>query len=68
MKIEELIINGMTCGHCVMSVKRELSKLAGLRVEAVQIGKARVQYDESQVNKQDIEKAVTEAGYRMVGQ
>lgn len=67
MKVEELRIQGMTCGHCVMSVRKELAKLAGLKVEEVQIGMARVQYDESQVKRQDIEHAVEEAGYAVIG-
>ncbi|MBM2845525.1 MAG: hypothetical protein HW407_837, partial [Bacteroidetes bacterium] len=37
-------------------------------VEDVQIGKARVQYDELQVKRQDIARAVEEAGYTLVGQ
>lgn len=68
MKTDELKIRGMTCGHCVMSVRNELTKLAGVKVEDVQIGKARVQYDESQVKRQDIARAVEEAGYTLVGQ
>jgi len=68
MKTEELKIQGMTCGHCVMSVRKELTKLAGVKVEDVQIGKVRIQYDESQVKRQDIERAVEEAGYAVVGQ
>jgi len=68
MKTQDLKIEGMTCGHCVMSVRKELTKLAGVKVEDVQIGKARVQYDESRVKRQDIERAVEEAGYAVVGQ
>lgn len=66
MKIEELKIEGMTCGHCVMAVKKELSKLPQLSVEDVQIGKARVQYDEAEVGRQDIARAIETAGYRLV--
>lgn len=67
MKIEELKIKGMTCGHCVMSVKKELSKLAGVKVKDVQIGRAQVEYDESKVSRGDLVKAITEAGYELVG-
>ncbi len=67
MKSQELKIEGMTCGHCVMSVKKELAKIANVVVEEVQIGKARVQYDESKVTRQILEHAVEEAGYKLVG-
>lgn len=65
MKTQELTINGMTCGHCVMSVRKELSKINGLTVQDVQIGTARVQYDETQVKEIDLAKAVDEAGYKL---
>ncbi|MBI5474026.1 MAG: heavy-metal-associated domain-containing protein [Ignavibacteriae bacterium] len=65
MKSEELKIEGMSCGHCVMSVKKELGKLSGVVVEDVQIGKARVQYDESKVSRSDLVRAIDEAGYKV---
>ena len=66
MKTQQLIIEGMSCGHCVMNVKKELLKVSGLNVENVEIGKAIVQYDESKVNREILDKAITEAGYRLV--
>ncbi len=67
MKTQELKIEGMTCGHCVMSVKKELSKLAGVNIFDVQIGKAQIQYDEGKVKREDLAKAISEAGYKLVG-
>ncbi|HCV43430.1 MAG TPA: copper chaperone [Bacteroidetes bacterium] len=66
MKSVDLKIEGMTCGHCVMHVKKELSKLSDVKIEDVQIGKARVQYDETKVGPQDFVRAIDEAGYRLV--
>lgn len=66
MKFQELTIEGMTCGHCVMHVKRELAKLAGVTIEDVQIGKARVQYDETKAGAEDFARAIDEAGYKLV--
>ncbi len=67
MKTQELKIEGMTCGHCVMSVKKELSKLAGVNIVDVQIGRAHVQYDEDKMKREDLVKAIREAGYVLVG-
>jgi copper chaperone len=67
MKTEELRIEGMSCGHCVMSVKKELAKLAGVRVETAEIGKVRVEYDESRVTREDLARAIDEAGYQLAG-
>jgi copper chaperone len=66
MKTLELKIEGMHCGHCVMAVRKELSKLPNVKVEDVQIGSARVQYDESTVSEQHLTRAIEEAGYRLV--
>jgi copper chaperone CopZ len=66
MKSHELTIEGMTCQHCVMHVKKELSKISGLVIEEVQIGKARVQYDDSKISLKRLEDAVHGAGYRLV--
>lgn len=66
MHHEELIIEGMTCHHCVMAVRKELSKLPHVLVEDVQIGKARVQYDENKIRREDLARAIEDAGYKMV--
>jgi copper chaperone CopZ len=62
-----LKIDGMTCGHCAMSVTKELSKLGGasdIKVDP-QGGFATLVVDES-VAEKSIEDAVTEAGYTLV--
>ena len=66
MKTQELKIEGMSCGHCVMSVKKELGKVPGIVVDDVQIGKAKIQYDESKVTEQALARAIDEAGYKLV--
>ena len=66
MKTQELTIEGMSCGHCIMHVKKELSKLNGLTIENVEIGKARVHYDEAKVTPDQLTKAIEEAGYKLV--
>jgi len=65
MKTDKLKIEGMSCLHCVMAVKKELSKL-NISVKDVQIGSADIEYDETKVTRNDIEKAVEEAGYKVV--
>lgn len=65
MKTRDLTIDGMHCGHCVMSVRKGLSKINGLTVQDVQIGTARVQFNETQVKESDLAKAVDEAGYKL---
>jgi copper chaperone len=66
MKSHELTIEGMSCNHCVMHVKKELSKVEGLVIEDVQIGKARVQYEETSVSPQRVAQAIDDAGYKLL--
>ncbi len=65
MKTMDLAIEGMSCGHCVLAVKKELSKLRGVTVESVEVGKARLQFDELTVSVEHLAKAVEEAGFRV---
>lgn len=66
MKNQEFNIEGMTCHHCVLSVKNELSKLPSVKIEDVQIGKAIVQYDETKLSPLDFIFAIEEAGYKFI--
>lgn len=66
MKAQELNIAGMSCGHCVMSVKKALGKIPGIVVDDVQIGKAKIQYDETTVTEQELARAIDDAGYKLV--
>ena len=65
MKIQELVIVGMSCGHCVASVKKELGKLSGVTVEDVQIGIARITVDEMRVSRPLLASAIERAGYAL---
>jgi copper chaperone len=66
MKTQELTIQGMSCGHCVMHVKKALSTVSGLETESVEIGKATVKIDETKVTTATIAKAIEEAGYKLI--
>ncbi len=56
----------MSCSHCVMAVRKELSKLENVKVNDVQIGSARVEYDELKVDENTLAAAIEEAGYKVV--
>jgi copper chaperone CopZ len=58
-------IGGMSCNHCVMAVKKELSKLNPESLD-VEIGSLRIVIDEAKINSDSIEKAIAEAGYKII--
>jgi copper chaperone len=64
MRSLTLHIEGMSCGHCLNAVNQALVQLPGVRLEALRMGRADLQYDETAIEPARIEAAVTEAGYR----
>jgi copper chaperone CopZ len=62
MKNKILLIDGMSCQHCVMELKKQLTKL-DLKILDVQIGSAKIEYDDEKVSQARLEEAVKEAGF-----
>jgi copper chaperone len=58
-------IDGMSCQHCVMAVKKEIQKLDVQNID-VKIGEATVEFDESKLKVESIENAIKAAGYIIV--
>lgn len=58
-------IDGMSCMHCAMRVKKAIEALAGINSLNVEVGKAEVRYDETQTSNSDIEAAIVKAGYKI---
>ncbi|MGA3174712.1 MAG: cation transporter [Syntrophorhabdales bacterium] len=59
----KLEIEGMSCQHCVMRVKKAVDQLPGVSKADVGVGTASITYDESKIKKEDLEQAVEKAGY-----
>ena len=66
MKTQEFKIEGMSCGHCVMAVRKELGKLDNIKIDDVQIGKVKVEFDESKTEESRIINAIEEAGFKVI--
>lgn len=67
MKTETIHIEGMTCGHCVLAVRRALERIPGITINDVTIGSAVVSLDETLVSPRQVEEAIREAGYKTKG-
>ena len=67
MKEITINIDGMSCQHCVMRVEKALEGLAGISDLSVEVGSARMSFDESKIKQADIENAVIKAGYKIKG-
>ncbi len=60
-----LKIEGMSCQHCVMRVKKAIDALAGVSGSDVVVGSAKITFDESKINESEIKAAVEKAGYKV---
>lgn len=65
MTESSVVIEGMSCMHCVMRVKKAIEALPGITALNVEIGKATVGFDEAKTSLKDIETAIAKAGYRV---
>lgn len=67
MMASTLKVKGMTCQHCVMSVKKSLGKLDGIQNVAVDLQKGEVRFDNTkEVDPGLIKKSLEEAGYEVI--
>ncbi|QYG94205.1 heavy-metal-associated domain-containing protein [Iamia sp. SCSIO 61187] len=59
-------VSGMTCGHCVQSVKNELAKVPGVDAVEVDLAGGKVEISSSSpIDDAAIAAAVDEAGYEV---
>lgn len=67
MKRMRLEIEGMTCGHCVSTVDQAIRSVSGVHEAEVEIGSARVGFDDGKCATSDIVQAVAGAGFSVTG-
>ncbi|MFD6389467.1 heavy-metal-associated domain-containing protein [Nocardia sp. NPDC060259] len=59
-------VTGMTCGHCVSSVKQEIGKIDGVTSVDVDLASGLVRVDSAnELSETDVAAAVDEAGYEL---
>ena len=62
----EIEIQGMSCGHCVKTIREALGRVEGVTVRDVVIGRAVIDLDERAASPQDVENAIDETGFVFV--
>lgn len=66
MATTTVTVTGMTCGHCVASVREELGEIPGVQAVEVDVTSGAVTIDSvAPVAADAIRTAVEEAGYRL---
>ena len=66
MNTRTLKIQGMSCGHCVMALKKELENVDGLIVRSIEVGQAQVSGDGEQIDEARLQASVDEAGFKLL--
>ncbi|GII32601.1 heavy-metal-associated domain-containing protein [Planotetraspora mira] len=66
MSVKTYTVQGMTCGHCVSSVKEEVGELAGVTGVEVDLASGRLDVAGEGVTDDAVRLAVQEAGYEIV--
>lgn len=65
MTTREYTVEGMTCGHCELSVKEEISELDGVTAVTADHTTGAVTVTGEGIADADVAKAVAEAGYTL---
>ena len=63
MATQTFAVTGMTCGHCVMSVREEVSEVSGIVAVDVDLESGRMTVDGDNYDDAAVRAAVAEAGY-----
>ena len=65
LETREYTVAGMTCGHCVMSVREEVSEVPGVHGVDVDLASGRLSVSGENLDDDAIRGAVEEAGYEV---
>jgi copper chaperone CopZ len=58
-------VQGMTCDHCVLSVREEVSEVGGVNAVDVELASGRLTVTGRQVSDDAVRAAVADAGYQV---
>ncbi|MBK8690784.1 MAG: heavy-metal-associated domain-containing protein [Deltaproteobacteria bacterium] len=65
MRSATMVIDGMSCGGCVVSVKRVLERVPGVSDLQVEVGEARLTVDDALVTEATLRQSVERAGFEV---
>lgn len=63
MKPVHIVIEGMTCEHCVRAVDGRLRRTPGVEVAKVAVGSADLRFDPARITVDEISEAIADEGY-----
>ena len=66
LETREYVVQGMTCAHCVLTVREEVSEVPGVSAVEVDLASGRLTVTGVQVDEQAVRSAVADAGYEVI--
>ena len=65
IETRDYTVQGMSCSHCVLSVREEVSEIAGVSTVDVDLASGRLTVTGEEIGDKAIREAVAEAGYEV---
>jgi copper chaperone len=65
IQTRDYTVGGMTCSHCVLSVREEVAEVAGVSAVDVDLASGRMTVSGQDVDDEAVREAVAEAGYEV---
>jgi copper chaperone CopZ len=65
IETRDYTVQGMTCGHCVVSVQEEVSEIPGVTAVDVELASGRMTVSGEHLDDDSVRAAVEEAGYEV---
>lgn len=62
----EIVLEGMSCGHCVAAARDALESVDGVSVEKIEVGRALITTDDFDEREARIQTVLTAEGYPLV--
>lgn len=64
--VKVLMVEGMSCSHCEMAVKKALGKLEGVKDVQVDLENKKVEVNGENLKDEKLKEAIEDAGYDVV--
>lgn len=66
MPTQTFQVEGMSCGHCELSIQEEVGEIPGVTSVKADHTTGKVVVEGAEVSREDVDKAVEEAGFKLL--
>ena len=66
MATQTFQVEGMSCGHCELSIQEEVGEIPGVTSVKADHTTGKVVVEGAEVSREDVDKAIEEAGFKLL--